>query len=83
MAKLNSIINEFAMKSFGIQIVAALGNVQVYFMTVLYTRWRFNTEHETNFAYPSKIMKKFVELCLHSSYAVQNSILYSDEKNFP
>ena len=49
------------MKSFGIQIVAAIGNVQVYFMTVLYTRWRFKTEHKTNFAYPSKIMKKFVE----------------------
>ena len=45
------------MKSFGIQIVAAIGNVQVYFMTVLYTRWSFNTEHETNFAYSSKIMK--------------------------
>ena len=70
------------MKSFGIQIVAAIGNVQVYFMTVLYTRWRFKTKHKTNFAYPSKVMKKFVELCLHWSYTVQNSI-YSDEKNFP
>ena len=55
-------------------------------MTVLYTRWRFdNYTKKGEFYIGKKIMKKFVKLCLLSSYIVQNSFHFDEifhKKNY-
>ena len=47
-------------------------------MTVLYTRWRFDNYKKRRILHSEKIMKKFVKLCLHSSYIVQNSFHFEE-----
>ena len=51
----------------------------MHFMTVLSTRWRFdNYTKKGEFYIEKKIMKKFVKLCLHLSYIVQNSFHFDE-----
>ena len=52
-----------------------IGNVQtlIDFMTVFYTRWRFD-----NYLHKISLLKKFVKLCLHLSNIVQNSFHFDE-----
>ena len=53
-------------------------------MTVLSTRWRFdNYTKKGEFYIEKKIVQKFVKLCLHSSYEVQNSYQFDEILRFP